>query len=110
MSHQNDDSKVDAALRTWHVPPPSPWLKTRITQRLLSEAKALHEPVWPMAPLKLLAASIAVAVVGVTLGLAAPKEQSVAFEDTAAEMDMAMDTVIGDVAQLDGADMIDAMW
>lgn len=111
MNKEHDDLKaLDASLKSWHVPPPSPWFKTRATQHLIREATVSRAAAWPLAPLKLVTASVAIAVIGVVLGLAAPNDQSFALEDTAEEMDTAMDMVIGEPANFDGADLIDVMW
>jgi len=109
--HENEDMKaLKASLKSWQVPPPSPWLKTRATQHLIREATASRRSAWPLAPFKLAGVSVAVAVIGVMLGLAAPNDQSFALDDTADEMDTTMDVVIDETASLDGADLIDVMW
>ncbi len=111
MNKEHDDLKaLETSLMNWHVPPPSPWLKSRATQHLTREATASRGGAWPLAPLRLVTASLAVAVIGIVLGLAAPNDQSFALEDTTEEMDTAMDMVIGEPANLDGADLIDVMW
>lgn len=112
MKHRDTDTEtLDAALRSWQAPSPSPWLKTRVAQHLARQASDQRAVAWPMAPFKLVTAGIAAGVLGMVLGFAGPVERGFTLEDVSgAEMDTAMDVAIGDAGELDGDEMIDVMW
>ena len=64
-----DDAQLNAALSAWHVPPPSPWLAQRVVQGIVAGQR---RPLWPVAPLRLVAAISIAAVVGLILGFTVP--------------------------------------
>jgi hypothetical protein len=70
--HKNrDDAALNAVLSRWQAPAPSPWLQTRITQRLIQDARA--QVAWPFSLAKLAGMATAAVLLGGVLGVNLPQ-------------------------------------
>jgi len=111
MDHNKADAAADAALHTamksWQVPPPSPWLQTRATQNIIAQVKASRTSPWPLAPLRLGSAVGVCMVVGILVGANVPAADVASDTETA---EVVYDTDISAANTADDVDMIALLW
>lgn len=102
------DSKLSAALESWRVPPPSPWLQARATQGILASVRAERRSAWPFPPLRIATMATATALFGIVLGAALPSESQFASAQNISAQTVSMQSG-SNLASDDYADTADSV-
>ena len=95
------ETDLDAAMKSWQVPPPSPWLQSRATQNIIAQVKASRTSPWPLAPLRLGSAVGVCMVLGILVGANLPAA------DVASDTETAGAVYDNDIAAADKAEDVD---